>query len=159
MSKTFDDIIRAQKGKVITMTVDQLESFHRDAFFAGHETSRHVPNISGSCKHHFIYTEDFEALGALEGGHARWSDLLNRAAEKAEMAMRKFPQPNYVITKFAEESGEVVKECVHYAEGRGDWKLVENEMVDVLAMMIRLLVEGDQVHGMVPPYLKGDADE
>lgn len=67
MGKTFDEIIQAQKGKVITMTIDQLESFHRDAFFAGHETSRYVPNISGSCKHHFIYTEDFKALREPEG--------------------------------------------------------------------------------------------
>lgn len=157
MGKTFDEIIAAQKGKVITMTVEQLEAFHRDAFFAGHETSRYTPNISGSCKHHLILTEDFEAMRELKGGHAVWSKLLKRADEMAETAMIKYPQPNYVLTKFAEESGEVVKECIHYAEGRSNWRFVENEMVDVLAMMLRLLLEGDHIHGMIPPYLKEDA--
>lgn len=159
MSKTFDEIIEAQKGKVITMTVEQLQAFHRDAFFAGHETSRHTPNISGSCKHHLIYTEDFEAMRALQGGYAVWSKLLKQAEERAQVAMVKFPQPNYVLTKFAEESGEVVKECVHYAESRSQWRSVESEMVDALAMMLRLLVEGDQVHGFIPPHLKDEATD
>lgn len=159
MSKTYDEICEEQKGKVITMTVEQLQAFHREAFFAGHETSLHTPNISGSCKHHFIHMEEFEALRKLQGGYAIWSKLLKAAEERAEVAMIKFPQPNYVLTKFAEESGEVVKECVHYAESRSQWRFVENEMVDALAMMLRLLVEGDHVHGFVPPYLSAEGKE
>lgn len=91
-------------------------------------------------------------------GLALFSQLVAEAKDRAKKAMVKYPQPNYVLTKFGEESGEVTKECVHYLEGRGNWDFVKYEMVDVLAMMIRLLVEGDQVHGFIPPYLKEGND-
>jgi len=69
-----------------------------------------------------------------------------------EAAMNKFPQPNYVLTKIAEEAGEVVRAGVHYAEGRDcTWEDLEGEIVQTIAMCFRLLIEGDQVHGIEPP--------
>nr|WP_306431445.1 hypothetical protein [Raoultella planticola] len=65
--------------------------------------------------------------------------------------MRKYPQPNYVLNKVAEESGEVIKAVIHYHEGREEWASVEAELIDNLAMLIRLVVEGDQVIGFTPP--------
>lgn len=82
--------------------------------------------------------------------------LLAKAKERAIKAAEKFPQPNYVLNKFSEESGEVVKEIIHYTENRGDWARVEDEIVDLLAMTLRLLKEGDGVIGFIPPYLKGE---
>jgi phosphoribosyl-ATP pyrophosphohydrolase len=38
--------------------------------------------------------------------------------------MRRFPQPNYVLNKVAEESGEVIKAVIHYTEGREQWSNV-----------------------------------
>jgi phosphoribosyl-ATP pyrophosphohydrolase len=76
--------------------------------------------------------------------------LLNQAIEEAYKAMRAYPQPNYVITKVAEESGEVVKAAVHCAEGRGDPEDVRDEIVQAIAMQLRLFIEGDQVHGLAP---------
>jgi phosphoribosyl-ATP pyrophosphohydrolase len=67
---------------------------------------------------------------------------------EASRAMVKFPQPNYVISKFAEESGEVVKAAIHHAEGRETRGAVVGEMRQVLAMMLRMWIEGDQVHGL-----------
>ncbi|QJI52291.1 hypothetical protein [Cronobacter phage JC01] len=160
MSKTFDEIISEQKGKTLTFTTEQMLDFFSWAFHAGHDTSRHTPNIAGTIKHYFIHTDEFHALSSnKDRGQQLFLKLVDDAMERAEAAMQKFPQPNYVLTKFGEEAGEVTKECVHYLEGRGSWHRVESEMVDVLAMMIRLLREGDQVHGFIPPYLKGDADE
>ena len=80
-----------------------------------------------------------------------FSSLVSAARLRADKAMRKFPQPNYVLNKVAEESGEVIKEVIHYTEGRGDWNKVEYELVDNLAMLIRLVTEGDQVIGFTPP--------
>ena len=74
--------------------------------------------------------------------------LLPDAVAQAEKAMRKFPQPNYVISKWAEESGEVTKALIHAAEGRETWDNVRAELVDTLAMLHRLMVEGDEVHGL-----------
>jgi NTP pyrophosphatase (non-canonical NTP hydrolase) len=65
--------------------------------------------------------------------------------------MRRFPQPNYVLNKVAEESGEVIKAVIHYTEGREQWSNVESEIIDNLAMLLRLVTEGDQVIGFTPP--------
>ncbi|HGY5183053.1 TPA: hypothetical protein ACNV5L_003392 [Citrobacter braakii] len=80
-----------------------------------------------------------------------FASLVIAARLCAEKAMRKFPQPNYVLNKVAEESGEVIKAVIHYTEGREEWENVEGEIIDNLAMLIRLVTEGDQVIGFVPP--------
>lgn len=74
--------------------------------------------------------------------------LVEAARAEADKAMRKFPQPNYVISKLAEEAGEVVKAAIHCAEGREKPENVRAEIVQAMAMLIRLYVEGDQVHGL-----------
>ena len=85
-----------------------------------------------------------------------FASLVIAARLCAEKAMRKFPQPNYVLNKVAEESGEVIKAVIHYTEGREEWANVEGEIIDNLAMLIRLVTEGDQVIGFTPPeYCRG----
>ena len=88
-----------------------------------------------------------EALNSLPPS---FTALVVEAMVEAQKAMRKFPQPNYVISKFAEEAGEVVKAAIHHAEDRETREAVVGEMRQVLAMMLRLWIEGDQVHGMKP---------
>lgn len=83
--------------------------------------------------------------------------LVEAARAEAEKAIRKFPQPNYVISKVAEEAGEVVKAAIHCAEGREKPENVRAEIVQAMAMLIRLYVEGDQVHGL--PALAQKDDE
>lgn len=78
------------------------------------------------------------------------AEILADAVVAAEKAMLKFPQPNYVISKWAEETGEVTKALIHTAEGRETWANVRGEIVQSLAMLHRLMVEGDQVHGLPP---------
>ena len=80
-----------------------------------------------------------------------FAGLVAAARVRADKAMRKFPQPNYVLNKVAEESGEVIKAVIHYTEGREEWANVESEIIDNLAMLIRLVTEGDQVIGFTPP--------
>ena len=80
-----------------------------------------------------------------------FGSLVSAARLRADKAMRKYPQPNYVLNKVAEESGEVIKPVIHYHEGREEWASVEAELIDNLAMLIRLVVEGDQVIGFTPP--------
>lgn len=77
-------------------------------------------------------------------------DLIPDAVAAAEKAMNKFPQPNYVISKWAEETGEVTKDLIHLAEDRQTPQHLRGEIVQSLAMLHRLLVEGDQVHGLLP---------
>ena len=80
-----------------------------------------------------------------------FSFLVSSARVRAEKAMKKFPQPNYVLNKVAEEHGEVVKAVIHYTEGRETWCNVEGELIDNLAMLIRLVREGDGKIGFTPP--------
>lgn len=106
-----------------------------------------------------VKAEDFEKLGAkLEAAEKRiaeqsdyFSSLVAMARKSADKAMRRFPQPNYVLLKVAEEAGEVVQAGVHYAENRMTWDEVEGEIVQLLAMLIRLVTEGDQINGVTPP--------
>jgi phosphoribosyl-ATP pyrophosphohydrolase len=81
---------------------------------------------------------------------ASFTTLVSKAISEGERAMVKFPQPNYVITKVAEEAGEVVKAAVHSAEGREPLTSVRDEMVQTIAMLYRLWCEGDEVHGLPP---------
>ncbi len=80
-----------------------------------------------------------------------FASLVAKARLSADKAMRKHPQPNYVLLKVAEEAGEVIQAGVHYAEGRMSWQDLEGEIVQLLAMLIRLVTEGDQVNGITPP--------
>lgn len=79
-----------------------------------------------------------------------WDQLISDAIQEAEKAMRKFPQPNYVISKVAEEAGEVVKAAIHCAEGRETLENLRGEIKQTIAMIYRLWVEGDAVHGLDP---------
>ena len=78
-------------------------------------------------------------------------ELVLKARAAATKASIKFPQPNYVALKIAEEAGEVVRGAVHYAEGRMEWEDVEGEIVQLLAMLIRFVTEGDEINGVIPP--------
>ncbi|EPR8071299.1 hypothetical protein O0R78_002350 [Klebsiella pneumoniae] len=89
----------------------------------------------------------------LEAQNDYFAYLVAMARVSADKAIRKFPQPNYVLLKDAEEAGEVVQAGVHYAENRMEWGQVEGEIVQLLAMLIRLVTEGDQVNGITPPAL------
>lgn len=80
-----------------------------------------------------------------------FSLLVSAARVRADKAMRKYPLPNYVLNKVSEENGEVIKAVIHYTEGREEWSNVESEIIDNLAMLLRLVIEGDQVIGFTPP--------
>lgn len=84
--------------------------------------------------------------------------LVADGVAEAMKAMLKFPQPNYVISKIAEEAGEVVKAAIHAAEGRETAENLRGEMKQLIAMLYRLWIEGDQVHGLgsVSAALRGE---
>lgn len=114
--------------------------------------------INVSCKTILAIAEAFRALEQrAEAAEAKlvnqdyFGSLVSKARISADKAMVKFPQPNYVLLKVAEEAGEVVQAGVHYAENRMSWGEVEGEIVQLMAMLIRLVTEGDQVNGITPP--------
>ena len=94
---------------------------------------------------------ELEARAVTPPQNDYFASLVAMARVSADKAMRKFPQPNYVLLKVAEEAGEVVQAGVHYAENRMEWEQVEGEIVQLLAMLICLVTEGDQINGVTPP--------
>lgn len=80
--------------------------------------------------------------------HYKFDLLVESAIKEAHKAMVKFPQPNYVLLKVAEEAGEIVKEGVHCSEDRGDYDNLQDEIKQTIAMLYRLCVEGDQTIGL-----------
>lgn len=82
--------------------------------------------------------------------------IYHRAEHPASVAVLKFPVPNCTITKVAEEAGEVVRDAVYLSEGRdATWEGLEAEVIQMIAMGLRLLIEGDGVHGLNPPEGRG----
>ena len=79
-----------------------------------------------------------------------FEEVVFAAVKEAEKAMVEIPQPNYVIYKVAEESGEVIKDAVHCAENRQSYSNLKKEITQNIAMLYRLVVEGDQVIGLKP---------
>lgn len=80
-------------------------------------------------------------------------EVFRKSLGRARSAMIRHPQPNYVLTKVAEEAGEVVKAGVHLAEGRDfSYFDLEAEVVDTIAMCLRVLIEGDEVIGLSSTY-------
>ena len=105
------------------------------------------------------YLKNRKALQKPQAVDDYFADIVGKARVAAETAMRKFPQPNYVSLKIAEEAGEVVRGCVHYAEGRMEWEEVEGEIIQLMAMLYRLINEGDQINGVIPPHLTQPTEE
>ena len=100
-----------------------------------------------------VIADGGKRIAELEAQNDYFAYLVAMARVSADKAIRRFPQPNYVLLKVAEEAGEVVQAGVHYAENRMEWGQVEGEIVQLLAMLIRLVTEGDQVNGITPPAL------
>lgn len=83
------------------------------------------------------------------------NEIFGRAVNQYQKITVKYPQPNYTALKLGEEAGEVIQAMVHYAEGRDYiWDDVEMEVVQTIAVLFRLLIEGDQVNGIIPPHVK-----
>ena len=136
MTQTDDALKALEKLHDVACDVTALEWFEE---FAGNKNS--------------ITSSALTDYAKVEGEQDYFGELVSQSRVSAEKAMIKFPQPNYVTLKIAEESGEVVRGCVHYAEGRLDWSEVESEIIQLMAMLYRLVNEGDEINGIKPPTL------
>ena len=83
--------------------------------------------------------------------------VIDKAVLSAEIAMYKFPQPNYVCAKLAEEAGEVIRAYIHRAESRATTEQFEAECVQLIGLVLRLMFEGDQTVDDAARAMWGDA--
>jgi phosphoribosyl-ATP pyrophosphohydrolase len=72
------------------------------------------------------------------------NEILESAKQLVQYQMDTYPQPNYVAAKLGEEAGEVIRAYIHMAEGRGTYEMLVNEAIQLIALTLRLVTEGDQ---------------
>ena len=72
--------------------------------------------------------------------------LLAEATEEVARARQLFPNANHLTTAFAEEAGEVIKAVMDHMQKGSPRADVRKEIVQAIAMAIRLETEGDPVH-------------
>lgn len=136
-------------------TFDDDDPYHHGETVASEEAAKSAANSHNSA-HIATALRSAPPVGARVKPLAA---VFDAAQAEAEKAMRKFPQPNYVISKVAEEAGEVVKAAIHCAENRETKEAVLGEVVQCMAMLIRLCLEGDQVHGLAALLPAGEGVE
>ena len=139
-----------ERFEALNLVMGDLEDARRRDQLIAPDFPAACPDCGQHCETHNGESD----CAALQPGEARGADpvarLVEAARAEADKAMRKYPQPNYVISKVAEEAGEVVKAAIHCAEGRETPEAVIGEIKQAMAMLIRLYIEGDQVHGLPP---------
>jgi NTP pyrophosphatase (non-canonical NTP hydrolase) len=73
-------------------------------------------------------------------------------AAKGEQARAKvlFPNPKHLTLALAEEAGEVTKAVLNFYSGKGSVEDIDKEIVQCMAMCIRLWNEGDPAVNLKP---------
>lgn len=77
-------------------------------------------------------------------------NLLERAQKEAERARGIFPDPKNLLLALVEEHGEVVKAALDIQQKDGAYDDLDKEIVQCMAMCIRLHEEGDPAIGVEP---------
>lgn len=78
-------------------------------------------------------------------------DWIEATLNEVARARKKFPNPDLLTTAFAEEAGELVKAILDNYHGMPS--NVYEEAIQVIAMAVRLIEEGDPVHRLEPEEL------
>jgi predicted small metal-binding protein len=68
-------------------------------------------------------------------------------------ARKFFPSPNFLTTAMAEEAGEALKAIMDHMQKGGSKDQIRKELIQTMAMCVRLLEEGDPIHNLNPPGL------
>jgi hypothetical protein len=156
VAKTFDDLgaaIRAATaaGVLPTMAASPLDRLPETVSKALDDEPGRPDAIQPDVDPVDQWSGDHDQrVGVLHAATDRFAEVFAEGIAEGLRAMQRFPQPTYPISKFAEEAGEVVKELIHFAEGRSTLDKVRGEMAQAVGQLFRLWIEGDQVHGLKP---------
>ena len=77
-----------------------------------------------------------------------WESVLTETAYARQL----FPKPNHLVLAMVEESGEVVKATLDLYSGKdgATENKIKKEIIQLMAMCIRLLTEGDPTVKLKP---------
>lgn len=74
--------------------------------------------------------------------------LLDDALTELVRSRTLFPSPDHLVLALAEEAGEAVKAACDVRQGKADLKDLRKEIVQTIAMCLRLATEGDPTQGI-----------
>lgn len=75
---------------------------------------------------------------------------IEEVKEELVRARARYPNPNLLTTAMAEESGEAIKAILDHMSHKGCLTQVKHELIQTIAMCVRLLEEGDPIHKLPP---------
>lgn len=81
-----------------------------------------------------------------------WEDV----SAEVDRARAKFPNPRLLLSAMTEEHGELVKSVLDKMQGKASEAHVYGEAVQLVAMVVRLIEEGDPLHELAPIVLPED---
>lgn len=67
-------------------------------------------------------------------------------------ARKKFPSSDHSVLALCEESGELARAVLNHKYGEGNLSEVRKEAVQVAAMAIRVIMEGDSTVNLPPQF-------
>ena len=70
-------------------------------------------------------------------------EIIGDAQEEVVSARRKFPSNKHLLHAFQEEAGEVTKAYLDCSQNKGTPQQIRTELIQTIAMAIRLIQEGD----------------
>jgi len=72
-----------------------------------------------------------------------WGELAEDVDAELHYARRKFPEATHLTVALAEECGELIKAIAGMREGKNNYCDVRLELVQTMAMCVRLYLDGD----------------
>ena len=100
------------------------------------------------------YVEAIEDLCDALDNMRELRGFFREALVEAERARQLHPSPDHLTLAFSEEAGEVVKAVLDHKEGKGFLPAVHGEIVQAMAMLIRLHQEGDPTVKLPPTEVR-----
>lgn len=79
-----------------------------------------------------------------------WHSLAEDVDNEVSRARKKFPEPTHMTVALAEECGELIKAIAERREGKGAKDATYTELVQTMAMCVRLYLDGDKTENLRP---------
>lgn len=77
-------------------------------------------------------------------------NFIQASINERDRAIKLFPKSDHVLLALNEEHGELVKAIMDHKYGKGSIEDVRSEAIQVMAMILRLVEEGDPTINLPP---------
>lgn len=145
-------------ARVVVYALDRFEertALTRAGYDKAMKESEHVGRKPDESLSHFIsrlHEENRELHKTIAklSDHVPMPKLFQDALIEVEKARQKYPHPNLLTLALAEEAGEIVKAALDHRQEKTGVSEVRKEIVQTIAMCLRLAQEGDPSVSLEP---------